>query len=106
MLSWEDGTIDPDRPSRLLPYHVFPPEVKQIPGPDFYYTHFCEKAFAMEHIDGENIVILWPRDLHDDGMSREVDGWAVIKLRKSYEHLGKDHPRIVQYVSHIPRCSA
>lgn len=95
-----DNPHSPERPSRLLPYLIYPPEVKILPGEDFYYTDFCEKAYATHHINGENIIIMWPHDEHQMEMERpnEVEGWAVINLRKVYEHLGEDHPRIVQYV--------
>lgn len=60
-----------------------------------YYADFYEKACCVPHRDGRQVIMYW---IHDEWENpRETPAWAVKRLRKMYERLGTDHPRIVRY---------
>jgi hypothetical protein len=63
---------------------------------DDWYDNFFEKAFCIPRKDGNNMIImsLKERDL----ISRSRAGWPVKHLRKAYELMNGNHPRVVRYV--------
>ncbi|CAN9226878.1 unnamed protein product [Alternaria alternata] len=63
-----------------------------------WYCDFWEKACAVPHKDGNNIIIYEPKETGiPDPRARPE--WASKRLRKAYELLGEGHPRIVRCIS-------
>jgi hypothetical protein len=62
-----------------------------------WYCDFWEKAYAVPHKDGNNIIIYEPKET-DIPDPRARPEWVSKRLRKAYELLGEGHPRIVRWV--------
>ncbi|CAN9203253.1 unnamed protein product [Alternaria alternata] len=63
-----------------------------------WYCDFWEKAYAVPHKDGNNIIIYEPKET-DIPDPRARPEWVSKRLRKAYELLGEGHPRIVRCIS-------
>jgi hypothetical protein len=85
---------------RKLPYYGLPVPAEASTAPQDsqdFYTDFFEETSCALHKDGINVIICWPKD--PPGWppdSRLLEGWPVIKIRKVYERLNEDHPRVVR----------
>ena len=66
-----------------------------------WYCDFWEKAYAVPHKDGNNIVIYEPKETGIPDPRARTE-WASKRLRKAYELLGEGHPRIVRWVPRRP----
>jgi hypothetical protein len=96
----------PQRP--VAEYTVPPNNVYGIPTPieastapddtETWYCEFWEKAYAVLHKNEDSIIIYEPKDRSDIPDPRARPEWASKRLRKAYELLGEDHPRIVRYM--------
>jgi hypothetical protein len=94
----------PGTERRQLPYHGLPvpAEASTVPrdSQDFY-AEFFEKVSCALHKDGKNVIICWPKE--PPGVvpdPRSSEGWPVTKIRKAYERLGEEHPRVVRCAQH------
>jgi hypothetical protein len=88
---------------RHHPYHNNPaPEEASRAEEDSktYYAYFYDKAFCVLHRDGRQVIVYWIPDEREN--PRETSAWAVKRLRKMYERLNSDHPRIVRYGNSSP----
>jgi hypothetical protein len=76
-----------------------PDEASRNPEDDTsLWPDFWEKASLYPHKDGKSIII-W--GILDDDLGpnpRARPGWPIKRLRKAYEILGEDHPRVVRCV--------
>ena len=83
--------------------HYFPPHSSILPEegrwiPDIYScANFYEKAGYIPHRDGQQVIIYWmPDECYN---WRETAARGVKRLKKMYEKLDRNHPRIVRYAS-------
>lgn len=82
---------------RHYPYHGNPaPEEASRAEEDSktYYADFYEKACCVPHQDGRQVIVYWIPDKFEN--PRETPAWAVKRLKKLYERLSSDHPRVVR----------
>jgi hypothetical protein len=93
------ATLPVQEPKRY-PYHGVPVPIEASTtheDSEDWYADFFEVASCAPHRDGKNVIIRWPAmprgHMHDP---RELEGWPVVKIRKVYQRLGGDHPRIVR----------
>jgi hypothetical protein len=96
----DTNTLFPD--SRHCPYHGNPtPEEASLIEEDSktYYADFYEKALCVPHKDGRQVIVYWVPERWEN--PRETPAWAVKRLKKLYERLSSDHPRIVWYAQAI-----
>jgi hypothetical protein len=85
-------------PSRTAQPQLEPPETDEPSAlaPDPWYTDFFETVDVATYENEQSLIIYWPRYPGDYPDPREPEGWGVIKIRRVYERLSKDHPRIVK----------
>lgn len=58
----------------------------------------------MPHQGGKQSIMYWISDEQENW--RETPAWAVKRLKKTYERLSSDHPRIVRYAwLYPPECN-
>ena len=96
-------------PQRPVTQRTIPPNnVYGVPTPseastapddtETWYCEFWEKAYAVLHKNENSIIIYEPKYRSDIPDPRARPEWASKRLRKAYELLGEDHPRIVRYM--------